>query len=36
MQYSRALLYTASLSTDFADTWFLISSKNSMYTDFIL
>ena len=35
-KYSRVLLYTASLSMDFADTRFLIGSKNSMYTDFIL
>jgi len=33
--YSRASLYTASLSTDFADTRFLISSKNLIYTDLI-
>ena len=34
--YSRASLYTASFSTDFAETRFSISSKNSMYTDFIV
>ena len=36
LKCSRALLYTASLSMDFADTRFLISSKNSIYTDFIV
>ena len=36
LKYSKASLHTASLSTIFIDTRFLIGSKNSMYTDFIV
>ena len=36
VKYSRASLYTASFSTDFADILFSIDSKKfSIYTDFI-
>ena len=36
LKYSRASKYAAPITADFADTWFLIGSKNWMYTDFLV